>query len=309
ESTYLMKHSFTMMPTDSWVKPTEQVKSLVIVPEHIWDKVQQIRIGRNPENTNDPNVEKIKVTKSPLLFVGMINCGYCGAPLTTTYNRKKYTLADGTEQKWVSAKYRCSGKALTKTKCTGQTVYAPNKIETTVMSELQYYLNELRTVDLSKEIDKYYKENLLRENNELELKQKEIEKYYTELSALKNEITKSIMGESAFKPEILNDLIEKKEEQISLLSEKIRQIQSNIKDNSIELHTIEELKNNLPKWKTVFDEASIERKKMMLKSLIDNIVVFRDGIELNIKLNIKSFLSSANGSVIESLGRAHRWQR
>jgi DNA invertase Pin-like site-specific DNA recombinase len=109
---YIMKHRHVMASPNDWILSKQQIKELVIVPEEIWDKVQQIRTKRSPENVSNPDIEKIKVTKSPLLFVGMINCGHCGSPLTTTYNSKKYTLANGIVQNWRSAKYRCSGKHL-----------------------------------------------------------------------------------------------------------------------------------------------------------------------------------------------------
>ena len=42
-----------------------------------------------------------------------------------------------------------------------------------------------------------------------------LEEHYNELSVLNTEVPKSIMGKSAFKPKTLNDLIEKKELEIT----------------------------------------------------------------------------------------------
>src|SRR5690606_2523858 len=96
----------------------------IIVPDELWSKVQKIREKRQPQKTKREYKHTIiKSTKGPLLFVGMARCGHCGSALTTTYNYKRYENRYGEKNSKQVPVYRCSGKALQKTPCTGQTIY------------------------------------------------------------------------------------------------------------------------------------------------------------------------------------------
>ena len=46
----------------------------------------------------------------------------------------------------------------------------------------------------------------------------------------------------------------------------------------------------IPVWQDVFDEASTEKKKMMLSTLIDVVYVSKEKISIEIKGRIKEFL-------------------
>lgn len=269
---YTMEHRQTMTLPNEWILSKQQIPELVIVPETIWDKVQQIRSKRSPQNISDPNIEKIKVTKSPLLFVGMIKCGHCDSPLTTTYNAKKYTLADGTIKKWRSAKYRCSGKALAKIHCDGQTLYSPNCIEDVILDEIYMRLDQLAKVDMTAEINKLRMKSVDTDTDKLKNKQKELEQKYSELTTLKGEVVKALMGQSAFKPEMLNELI-----------------------NDKEVNGLEELKKHIPVWREVFEKADHDKKKMMLQTIIESITVYKDRIQVKPKMVIDTFISAFSG--------------
>nr|WP_229521943.1 zinc ribbon domain-containing protein [Paenibacillus monticola] len=104
----------------------------------------------------------------------MIRCGYCGHPLTTTYNKKSYLTADGILRQWSSAKYRCSGKAEHKVKCTGQTLYSPKRIEGVVLDEVYAYLDWLESYNLADEIKDLKKGDIVLEMTALRAAQTEM---------------------------------------------------------------------------------------------------------------------------------------
>ncbi|MBD2863137.1 recombinase family protein [Paenibacillus oceani] len=292
---YVMKHRHAMASSDQWILSKKQNQELVIIPENIWDRVQQIRTKRSPENINNPDIEKIKVTKSPLLFVGMIKCGHCDSPLTTTYNAKKYQLADGTIQKWRSAKYRCSGKALAKKQCNGQTLYSQNRIEGVILDEIYARLDQLSKVDMTAEINKLRQKNVDSDSNRLIKMQKDLEQKYSELATLKGEVVKALMGQSAFKPDMLNGLIEDNEKEIVSMNKDIESLQKKIKESSIEVDGLEELQKHIPVWREVFEKADHDKKKMMLQTIIESITVYVDKIQVKPRMIIDSFISSSLG--------------
>lgn len=294
---------------DDWVEPTEAVPHLITVPEPMWDRVQEIRTSRNQENTNNPDVEKILVSSSPLLFVGMIECGYCGSAMTTTYNSKKYTLKDGTEQKWRQAKYRCSGKALNKVVCMGQTIYSQTKIEGTVLDELFDTLNKFKKVDVSEGLKNLQNATASEEEKQLKSIRKQLSTLEKELDTLMKEVSKSITGKSAFKPELLNGLIEEKQEEMGATATELKRVEAKVNYKKIEKTEMENFIKYIPIWEETFQDATLEKKKMMLNNVIDKVVVFRDHVDLHIKLKIHQILGNYDGSVLSKGGRAHRWQR
>jgi len=98
--------------TDNEILSKNQLPDLVIVNKAKWQRFKDLRNrkSRNPENTKIQGLQSvIRNSKSSLILVGMIRCGHCGNPLTTTWNVKKYTRVGGSEVVKRTAKYRCSG--------------------------------------------------------------------------------------------------------------------------------------------------------------------------------------------------------
>nr|WP_162306402.1 recombinase family protein [Brevibacillus laterosporus] len=275
---------------DKWILPSKPEKSLIIINEEIWDRVQDIRTKRSPEHVKREGVELVNPTKSPLMFVGLIRCGHCGSAVTTTYNYKSWTLADGTIQKKCFPKYRCSGKALRATNCDGQTIYSQNKIEGYVLKHIEKYLNGLKSRDLTSVIEKRKKINKDENTTKLNKLQKLLEEVYQELSVLNAEVPKALMGKSNFKPELLSNLIVQKEEEIVSLSNEILEVEKVIKCNRDQTKNIEMIQSYIPKWSDIFESASLEKKKMMVFALIERITVYRDKIRIKFKPQLDEIL-------------------
>ncbi|WP_167569118.1 recombinase family protein [Brevibacillus migulae] len=267
---------------DNWITPDTPDEELVIVSAEVWDKVQEMRTKRNPENVSKKK-ELVNPTKSPLLLTGLTRCGHCGAAISTTYNYKSWTLADGTVQKKRLPKYRCSGKALNATNCDGQTIYSQEKIEGIVLKQVNIYLDKLKQVDLTSHIEKRKKANEKEIVSKLKQLQKQIEEYYQELSVLNNEIPKALMGKSAFKPELLNSLIEQKNQEISTMNVEITALEKIEREVNEQTRSIEMIQKHIPVWSDVFENALFEKKKMMLQSLIEKVVIFKDRIRVQFK--------------------------
>jgi site-specific DNA recombinase len=278
------------------VTSNEKLEDLVIVDEEIWIKVQKIREARSPENVKNKDEKNvITTTKGPLLLVGLINCGHCGYPLTTTYNKKTYVRKDGTKRVTREAKYRCSGKAQMKAECDGQTIYASKKIEGIVLDELFEYLQQLNKINLTKEIQKLKKQNTNNEVVALRKLEKELETATTQLLKLNEEVIKSVMGESDFKPAILNNLIEKKELELKELKELLEEAKQELESKKVELFELEDLQKYIPVWRDVFEKATTEKKKMMLATVIERILVKKEEVEITFKINMNQFVK--NGAV------------
>lgn len=291
-----------------WTMPEKQQLQLVIIDKEDFDNIQLLRSSRSKEQVKDHNRERVNTSVGPLLLVGFIKCGYCGSPLTTTYNAKKYTLTDGTIKMWKRAVYRCSGKALRNVDCKGQTIYAQNKIEDTVADVVNQYLASLKKIDYIEFSRGYDLEEYKDIKEFLDKKNQELASEYVELNLLKKEVTKSILGKSAFKPELLNEMIEDKEKELQKLDQEVRSLEEQLQTKKLELSEIKELAKNISGWNLKYNEASHDHKKVMLRWIIERITVFKDQIEIEFRPDITKFLSSAgNGAIAELRKRTHRW--
>jgi hypothetical protein len=56
---------------------------------------------------------------------------------------------------------------------------------------------------------------------------------------------------------------------------------------------IQALQTYIPVWREVFKEASTAKKKMKLSTINECVRVYRESVEIKLKINIDSFLSTA----------------
>lgn len=264
-------NSISRTSQEDWIMSEKPIEELAIIPEAIWDKIQNIRKSRS-FNTNDGTGGN-QTTKSPLVFVGKIFCGDCKSPLTTTYDYKKWTLVDGTVKQIKRPKYRCSGKALSKKKCNGKTTHSYKKLESDLFVIIDIFLDQLRYFNFEKYIGEV-KDKILKDSKSLikQLEKKEKE-HSGELVVLKQEITKSILGKSSFKPDLLGTLIEEKEKELSRISSELKKIKTQLDNTAKDTENLLELQSNINTWKIELHSASVEEQKMMLDMIIEKIHV------------------------------------
>ena len=279
--------------TDKQVLAKERNAELAIVDEATWSRAQEIRAKRSPANTvKDGQDCIIRSTKSSLLLIGLARCGACGHPLTTTWNKKNYLRADGTLRHSRYAKYRCSGKALRKVECIGQTVHAPRKLEAIVLGQVYAYLDRLAAVDLSEQIADRKKGHAGTEERELHQLSKQADAERDKLVKFKAEVIKVISGDSKFTDQMLTELIGETKEVLLQLEQRIEQIKEQMAKTAVEEAQIQTLRQYVPVWSDVFAGASNEKKKMMLASIIERVRVSRDKVEIDFKLRIGQFLGA-----------------
>lgn len=154
------------------------------------------------------------------------------------------------------------------------------------------YLDQLKIVDVTSQIEGFKKSNMDAEVKELRKLNNELEGKKSELLVLNSGVPKSLMGKSSFTPERLNTLIEATEVAVAELEIAVENAEGELKSKESELFEMEELKKYIPVWGEVFENASIEKKKMMLSTIIDNIVVYRDKIDITFKIQLTQFVGT-----------------
>ena len=270
---------------EAWLLSQEPRHDLVIIHEQVFDKVQALRSSRAPLKTTRDSASKADTT-GKLLFVGIIRCGHCGSPLTTTYNYKSYTKKDGVKTRVERLKYRCSGKALAKTQCDGQTQYAQEYIEEAVLLEIATWIKTLRAARMETQIKNFRKKHLSMLLSDLSKMERSLKEKYSGFMVYHGESDSAINGGSN---ELLNELMKYADDEIVSIQKKVREIQAEIKEREFAVNGMESL-HTLPDWMSKLEQVGIDQKKIMLHHLIDSIVIYRDKIVVHPKVIAHEFM-------------------
>ncbi|OGO84914.1 MAG: hypothetical protein A2Y22_07095 [Clostridiales bacterium GWD2_32_59] len=279
-----------------WLLSKEKIEHLAIIPEDIWDKVQKVRNSRTPDKYRDENMDYSNYpmqTKSLLLFTGFIRCGCCGSSLSTGYTKNKWTTKDGISHDNSSGAYKCVGKTSGNIGCNGPFSYSKKKIEEAVLEEIFTYLDKLKKIDLTHKIEKLRKQNISEEEQSAKKVQRSMVECEKELTALKGEIAKSIMGKSSFKPDMLNIAIEEKSYQLEQFRQESEKLEKVLEAKKIEHDDMVKLQKMIPIWREEFENAPSEVKKVLLSQIIEEIVVSPNKIDIKLKMYINDFIKSA----------------
>lgn len=233
-------------------------------------------------------------TRGRSLLSGNIFCGHCGARLCITTSGKGRRRLDGTDVRRI--RYTCQTRSRTHGDCDGQTGYTVEKLDAIIESivrDIFSRVQDLKREDVlaicsRSELDE--KKALLRKT------QKDCERAERDLLKLKGEIIKALKGESAFSPELLNDVIQGQEKRCEELREAQGRAEEELEESQTQIERIAGQYDDLLEWSAAFDSASISAKKVIVSRMIERVDVYRD-YQLKLKLNIslEQFLVSLDG--------------
>ena len=271
------------LPFDDWILPKNKIEELAIVSEETWYKAQEIKKSRNTNDNTKYN--KPVQTRSTLLFIGMLRCGECGYSFTTSESKK--IKKNGDVQKYIY--YRCSSIRFTHNCPLEKKSYKKNELEEPIINTILNFLDSIEQIDLSEILKENILNNNQKEQKELAKCEKKIIEIEKKLITLKDEVIKSLNGNSNFSQELLNELIENTEnEKEELLKEK-KELEKIINQKNLEKNDITKFKNMIPVWKKEFLNANFEIKKMLLSEIIKEINVFNNKIEIIFRIEISNY--------------------
>lgn len=227
---------------------------------------------RKKEDESLPEDVETKVSVyGATLLSGILYCGHCGHRLVGGYCVKQRG-----NQAYHRPIYRCYNGSVKAKLCDGQTVYSAKKIESAVLEVVrQYFSNVAQTVDA-----------VWREQARIQLRSKigarmkqaqaELEKLEKQQVNLRQEILKSLTGDSVFGADILKSLLDENTTAIAEAKKKIEGCQEEKEKEADRIHFLSEQYRQIVDWASEFDSANNDEKKMILARLIEKITVDRD---------------------------------
>ena len=283
---------------EGWVLSKESNPDWRIISNEQYYKVQEVKKVRKQktvEQQNENNKYFPYQTKSPLLFTGYIICGGCGCKLQNRANKRGIRTIDGREEIIRYYYYACLNAFSGKECGCKQKSYKNNIIEIPVLNEIHNYLDRLEQKDLSEEIKKSKNKTEDTEVKQIKELEKSIRQYCDKLESLKEEVVKSITGETSFNKELLSELIEQHKEKISDLEKERSSLEKLHRKKQVDLKQMIEIQNMIPNWKEEFKNSSTEKKKVLLSTIIDRVIVHTEQIEIKVKMSLEEFIRGSTG--------------
>ena len=299
---------------ESWVRSRVPVQDLIIVNPSTWDKANANLAVRDtkskraePTDYAEPteSAQSIKQTKpiqptkpiqandSYLLF-GVAYCGYCNAKLHPKISSSRRQLKGTGEIAVYKSKYYSCPKRLRLGSCAGQYQYGIVKIEAVVLDEIYLYLENIKTMDISRPA-KTHKAKLLKQQAvTLKPLEQKITSLKKEVMRLEEEILKCLTGESAFTEKQLSDLISDKFNTLSVLEQERDCI---IGETSDTIHSIDKLitfKKSVVSWKKEFAKADAEKQKELINMVVDQMHIARNAVDITFRYSLYDIVCTTN---------------
>ena len=296
------RENYTHLDRKDWTYAKEQNPDLMIVSQEVWERAQEIRearkkkINESKQATNELYMEQYNVpfaTRGRLALTGLVSCGYCGAKLKNTGYANHWTCKTTGEKK-VSyvGRYGCPNQ------CKQRSSYSQDYLESIVFSAAENYLDNLKKIDISTEIEEMQQQQSKNIHREMKDLDKELKSLDIDICTLEDKLPEAIRGEFAFSADKLSSMIGEKETRKKELEKVRNRLQAQLEELFIKQEDMKQFIELIPNWRELFEESDVPTKRMLLSALIDRIIVTDD--EINIKFKIS--LDYQNDFILESIG-------
>lgn len=231
---------------------------------------------------------KRPTVRGSLLLTGLLYCE-CGLKYTGHTQVYKTTRADGSEYIYESRFYRCGAHRLPKKGQCNKKPFNADKLEKIIIDDAKKFLLE---TDIDKLIEnqedkiKTQEKALIEQGKKIARDMTQKEK---EVSKLKEEVYKVLIGQSQFSEKLLNEIIETKEKELVDLKERHSETESRIQDLKVVLEQQRVISGDLKDWGKRFDLQDMKEKKAMLIDLINKITIYDEKIEVRYNIKFDNF--------------------
>lgn len=286
--------NFVRLDRKDWIYSEKQIPEIVIISQSDWERAQEIRearknkINASKEESSQMYMEQYNVpfsTKGKLALIGLAYCDYCGKRLKNGSYCNRWITKEGEEKVAFAGRYNCQSK------CPERNCYSQEYLEGIVFEVVEAYMEKLKKVDITEEIQKMQFQKKKRIDKELERIKKDSRNTRLDIETLEEKIPAAIRGDYFFSADKLASIIKEKEQEMLSLEEERKAILEEAKQAELENSDMEMFLQMVPNWKEEFKNADVTTKQMLLAAMIEKIEVKEDGIKIKFKIQLDNFNS------------------
>lgn len=225
------------------------------------------------------------------LLSGLLYCAHCGKKLVGGYCTKQ--RKNGAYHRPI---YRCYNGSVKAKLCDGQAVYSAAKIESAVLDVVHQYFHSL-----SRMVDDVWQEQARRQlrsrlESQVKSAKANLDRLQQQDARLRQEVMRSLMGESCFEPDLLKEMLSKNKAELADAEARLASLEAEKDAEAARIRTLSSQIHQIHDWAGEFDSANNDTKKMILARMIEKITVDR-----HYNIIIRFFISpeSFEGSVAE----------
>lgn len=287
----------------SYQKYTKQGEELVsdkfwpeyeIIPAEAWDRAQKMKRARVTNDSFGGKTPQRKGTGKGLL-VGVLTCE-CGS--TMTY---------GSQRDWLDSKrtkkgdlygiYRCLRRLKSGVHACGakKGTHRTDKLDAAVIDKIKEYTKELITSNVLSEIQ----QKTLHASKEIDIKllqiKQEIEQWQRAKENANNHLLRILMGEnSSYSESQLKEIYERSVNELEK-TERLYEEMKALKDSSgLSEVDVLKLQDLLADWGNLFEIATVEEKREMIKSIVSKIKVTGEEITIELQFDVAKFFEAVS---------------
>lgn len=260
---------------------SQVLPQLQIIDEQVFRAAQEITRQRSGKCESSRHIP-LNVRGQSLL-AGNVFCGHCGARLSLTTNGKGRPKSDGTDA--IRVRYVCQTKTRKHEPCGGQTGYTLHILDGMIDDLVHEIFRKVKSLSKTEILSASHSVKVSEYKAIAKKAQREYLKAEKELQGLKQEVVKSITGNSAFPTELLSGLVQETEQKCSALKSAYEVAQRDVDQSEAVMQELQIQYSQFIDWSNIYDMANIETRKMIVAQLIERVDVFR-GYELKIKFTI-----------------------
>lgn len=231
----------------------------------------------------------VRRQREPALLSGLLRCGYCGGRLFAGFAKSRPTKNDPFRGRRIYLYYKCRTRHLIGAAyCSGPSSYRREAIDGVVMAELEGFFGSVDLGTLEEYVQSRRETELVRLQRQIAALEKELAGARRRLERWTERLNQYFADPEAslYTEELMAAEIRKAQEEMARVERELEEARRDFEGARTERENLKAFVRLAPRWLELFRKAPVAVKKSMLAHVVDEIIVWKDRIEIRYKVSL-----------------------